>query len=342
MDTRALQQLRESLAEKKHNLTAWLRGSSPGERRTRTGPLGERQVEEHLQSIESALEKADQNTLGLCDVCHDYVETSRLEMDYTACICLDHLTGPERTRLEADLELSQKVQRALLPNDVPSLATLEIAAFSQPAHIVGGDYFDFVRMRDGSHAIVIADVMGKGMSASLLMASLQASLRIIAPEASAPAEIAARLNHLFCNNIRLTKFVTFFIARYDEPTGRLTYCNAGHNPPLVLRGGTVVEQLLPTGAAIGLVEHADFTENEIVLRSGDIVLMYTDGVVESWNPGQELFGQDRLEKCLRESGALPAQRIIYALRNRLQSFTAAAPLTDDTTIVVIRRLAGET
>jgi phosphoserine phosphatase RsbU/P len=337
MDTAALQQLRESLERKKQSLSEWLESASAEEQRTRTGPLGEPGVREHLQSIESALKKAEENTLGVCDVCHDYVETSRLEMDYTACVCLDHLSGTERTRLEADLELSQKVQRALLPHEVPGITALEIAAFSQPAHIVGGDYFDFLRMRDGSHALVIADVMGKGMAASLLMASLQASLHIIAPESSGPAEVVARLNHLFCHNIRLTKFVTFFVGQYDEPSGNLSYCNAGHNPPLLLRSDGAMERLLPTGAAIGLVEHAEFLQSEVTLRKGDTLLLYTDGVVESWNPRKELFGQERLEAHLGESGNFNPQQLIQSLRNRIQAFTEGGSPTDDTTIVAIRR-----
>jgi len=114
-------------------------------------------------------------------------------MDYACRICIDHLTGDERSLLESDLELSQKVQQALLPNELPGIPGLDIAAFSQPARMVGGDYFDFFTFRDGSPGFVIADVMGKGMAASLLMASFQASLRIIAPECDHPHEVLFNL-----------------------------------------------------------------------------------------------------------------------------------------------------
>jgi len=335
METTVLQYLKESIAQQRQNLADWLNGAPDNEKKLRAGPSGEQAVEEHLRTLDSALKKAEDETLGLCDVCHDYVDTSRLEMDYTACVCIDHLTGEERSLLENDLELSQKVQRALLPHSVPEIHGLELAAFSQPARIVGGDYFDFVRMKDGSHAIVIADVMGKGMPASMLMASLQASLRILAPESAEPADVVARLNHLFNHNIRLTKFVTLFLARYDENTRILTYCNAGHNPPLVHRSNGSIEALLPTGAAIGLIEQTGFLQGTITLHPGDRVLLYTDGVVESMNKEEQQFGQERLEGLLRENPDASARDVIGSLKARLQQFSGAAIPADDTTVIAI-------
>jgi len=335
METTVLQQLKESIAQQRQNLVEWLNGTPEVIKQLRTGPVGEEAVNDRLRTLDSALKKADEKTLGLCDVCHDYVEPSRLEMDYTASVCIEHLTGKERSLLENDLELSQKVQRALLPHSVPEIRGLEVAAFSQPARIVGGDYFDFVRMKDGSHAIVIADVMGKGMPASMLMASLQASLRIIAPESAEPADVVARLNHLFNHNIQLTKFVTLFLARYDESSRVLTYCNAGHNPPLVHRANGTIEALLPTGAAIGLVEDPVFLQGTITLRPGDRVLLYTDGVVESMNNEEELFGQERLEKFLQENSGTAVRNTIASLKEQLQKFSGGTLPADDTTVIAI-------
>ena len=190
-----------------------------------------------------------------------------------------------------------------------------------------------MRFKNGAHAIVIADVMGKGMPASMLMASLQASLQIIAPESAEPAEVVTRLNYLFSHNIRLTKFVTFFIGRYDEITGELTYCNAGHNPPLLRRQNGTLESLLPTGAAIGLVEHARFEQQSVRLHPGDRLLLYTDGVVESFGKNMELFGQDRLEKFLRETNG-SSQETVTSLKQTVQKFSGSATPADDTTIVV--------
>jgi len=334
MDT-MLQRLRDGIKQRRQDLADWLTRSSPQERETRSGPLGEAGIRAHLSVLDEALQRSERDTLGICDVCKERVDESRLEMDFTASVCIDHLTGEERSRLENDLELSVKVQRALLPHQVPSIRGLEIAAFSRPASIVGGDYFDFVRMANGSQAFVIADVMGKGMPASMLMASLQASLRIIAPESLEPNDVVCRLNQLFCHNIRLTKFVTFFIGRYDEESHILTYCNAGHNPPLVVSKDGSRQQLLPTGAAIGLAEQFEFSRKQITLRPGDRLLLYTDGVVDSWDKERALFGQERLEEFLSNATHLSAKDIIAELRNRLQQFSGTETQSDDTTIVAI-------
>lgn len=336
MDGSVLRSLKDSISQQRRNLVEWLNGTAPTVQQLRSGPAGIHAIEDHLHVLDTALKKADDETLGLCTVCNDYIETSRLEMDYTACVCLEHLTGEERSRLESDLELSQKVQQALLPQATPRIQGVEIAAYSQPARIVGGDYFDFVRMKSGLHAIVIADVMGKGMPASMLMASLQASLRIIAPESTQPAEVVARLNQLFCHNIRLTKFVTVFLGAYDERTRTLTYANAGHNPPLIHRVNGTIEPLLPTGAAIGLIEQATFEQAAVVLHDGDRVLLYTDGVVESMNGCTEQFGQERLEQLLREQPGVPSRELIGTLKQRLQAFSGTPSPADDTTVIVMR------
>lgn len=338
METTVMQRLRDSLAQQKENLTSWLMGAQPEKREIRLGPAGDQALQEHIHTLDSALKKAEENTLGLCDICHEYIEPSRLEMDYTASVCLEHLTGEERTLLENELELSAKVQKALLPHTLPDIRGLDIAAFSQPAHIVGGDYFDFLRFKDGSHALVIADVMGKGMPASMLMASLQASLRIIAPESVGPADVVARLNTIFCHNIRLTKFVTLFLARYDEQTRMLTYCNAGHNPPLLHRSSGTIETLRPTGAAIGLAEQTRFAQQATQLRPGDRIMMFTDGVVEGVNASKEEFGQTKLEKLLKSSASGSSQQLIAALRGELQRFTGVITPADDTTIIAVRVL----
>lgn len=335
MDTRVLQYLKESITQQRQNLVEWLSATPASVKQLRTGSAGDTAVQDRLRTLDTVLQKAEEKTLGICDVCHDYVEPSRLEMDYTASVCIEHLTGKERSLLENDLELSQKVQRALLPQSAPEIRGLEVAAFSQPARIVGGDYFDFVRMKNGCHAIVIADVMGKGMPASMLMASLQASLRIIAPESNEPAEVVARLNHLFNHNIRLTKFVTLFLARYDEDSRVLTYCNAGHNPPLVHRADGSIEALLPTGAAIGLIEQAEFLQGTITLRPGDRMVLYTDGVVESMNAEEQLFGQERLETLLRETSGSSARNMIGSLKEQLQKFSGETIPGDDTTVIAI-------
>ena len=340
MDAEVFERIRVSLLEQRQNLTDWLTTAPVWKKQVRLGPVDERAVQARVRVLDTAIEKAENQTLGLCEVCHDYIEPSRLEMDYTCCVCLDHLSAAEKNRLESELELASKVQQALLPQQVPDIPGLELAAFSRPAEIVGGDYFDFFRFRDGAYGLVIGDVAGHGMSASLLMASLQASLRTLVSDYASPADVVRRLNLLFCHNIHLTKFVTLFLARFDTRTHSLTYCNAGHNPPLLFRaqpkGKEPLSYLRPTGAAIGLVEEFQFGTETVFLTPGDILLLYTDGVTEAINPQEEEFGQERLVELVRDGSRWSAQELVREVRHRLQEFTHDRPPADDTTIVACK------
>ena len=333
-----LQLLKENILQRKHNITEFLKNAGAQTVSIRVGPVGEKAAEKQLQQLDALLKKADDQTLGLCEVCHDLVDENRLEMDYSSCVCLEHLSVEERTRLERDMELSQKVQQALLPHTTPDIHGLDVAAFSQPAHIVGGDYFDFLRFKDGSHALAIADVMGKGMSASMLMSNLQASLRILTPESEGPAHVISRLSGLFCRNIRLTKFVTFFLAQFVESTRTLTYCNAGHNPPLLHRRNGSIERLMPTGPAIGLIEQSVYSQQSLVLQPGDRIMLYTDGVVESFNHKEEMYGEEKLEQFLKETSPMSGSQAIASLREALRAFTKTSTPADDTTIIVVTAL----
>ena len=160
--------------------------------------------------------------------------------------------------------------------------------------------------------ILIADVMGKGVAASLLMASLQASLRILVTESDCPADVAKRLNHLFCHNINLTKFVTLFLGRYIPDSRTLEYCNAGHNPPFLYRKGREgsLNWLDPTGAAIGLVEDFQFKAQKVKLAPGDLLLLYTDGVTESRNSKDEEYGPEHLSEVVTANPDLSARGLL--------------------------------
>ena len=338
MDQKLFERFRESLLEQRQNIEEWLENTPGKEKQVRLGPLDEVAVQEHLEVLNEAATKAEEQTLGLCTVCEEYVETSRLEVDYTASICIDHYTEDQRRTLEKELELSQKVQKALLPQQIPDLAGLELAAFSQPARIVSGDYFDFFHFQDGSPGFVIADVMGKGIAASLLMASLQASLRILVTEEKSPCVVIKRLNQIFCHNINLTKFVTIFLVRYEQDSKTLHYCNAGHNPPLLFRTNKPdsVQWLDSTSAAIGLVEDFQFVEANVRLSSGDLLLLYTDGVTEALNSTEEEFGTERLAEIVLRTPDTSPRELVAALRRSIQEFTNGHPLEDDTTILAVK------
>jgi len=386
MDVTTFQHFRENLLKKRKFLTDWLSTTPVENKSTRLGPADEQQFTTHLSLLDEAIEKTSTQTLGLCTVCHDYIGSELLEMDYTCCVCLDHLSpdearqleselelaqtvqrsllpqhppqipglemdytccvcldhlSPDEARqLESELELAQTVQRSLLPQHPPQIPGLEMAAFSRPAQIVGGDYFDFLNFNDGSHGLAIADVAGHGVSASLQMASLQTALHTLVPASDSPAAVVQRINHLYQHNINFSSFVTLFLGMLDFNARTLTYCNAGHNPPLVFHpnghptdGTTWLE---PTGPAIGLVEGSDFQAQSIPLLPGDILLLYTDGVTEATNQQREQFGAQRLAAFVEDEWQQPARELTRALRASLEAFSVGQPLADDTTIVVCK------
>jgi sigma-B regulation protein RsbU (phosphoserine phosphatase) len=337
VESSVMQRLREGLLAKRRYLTTWL-ASAPGVmQETRVGPAGLRAVEAHIHVLDSTLQKAEAGTLGLCRICHEPVEAGRLELDYTTSVCLDHFTEQEKRGLESELELSQVVQRALLPQSVPAIPGLEMAAFSRPAQLLGGDYFDFYRYRDGAFGLAIADVAGHGVSAGLLMASVQTALRAVVPESSSPGVALERVNRLFGHNIYFTTFVTLFLGRYEPEQRRLSYANAGHNPPLLRNGHrdgkNGVLWLEPTAPAIGLVEEASVCVESVGLARGDTILLYTDGVTEATDPQGEQFGQGRLAAFVSERADMPAKELVRGLWQELQRFADNRPLADDTTIV---------
>ena len=334
MSKTIIPRVEKSLAEKRQNLYHWLE-TAPAEEKEICLCEDEACIRPHIQVIEDSMHKASQGTLGICEVCHELVDERRLEVDYTASVCLDHLSEEERRRLESELELSQVIQRALLPQRVPSIPGLELAAFNRPAEIVGGDYFDFLRFADGAHGIVIADVVGHGVSASILMSSLQAALGTLVPQGHTPAEVLDRINHFYIHNINLTTFITVFLAHYDPGTRTLTYSNAGQTPPLVFHTATGRETWLkPTSAAIGLVENYDPKLASLPLSKGDIFLLYTDGVTEEMNSAGEQFGTERLAALLKAHTGASVQDLVSVIRKTLNDFSSGRPLKDDATIIV--------
>ncbi len=340
MEALLLERMRDGLVQKQDNLTEWLHATPFGKKKVLLGPASEQSVHACLDVIDNAISKADSKTLGKCEVCHEVVETELLEVDYTASVCIEHLTKEERHHLESELELAQEVQKMLLPQEAPNIPGLEIAAYSRPAQIVGGDYFDFVDFSNGFHGLAIADVAGHGVSASLHMASIQALLRTLVPINQSPAEVMRQVHKLFIHNIRFETFVTFFIGAFDSSTNKLTYCNAGHQPPLVLHNNKSkkesVEMLRPTGAAIGLVEEALFAEKTIELQKEDLLALYTDGITEAVNLQNQEFGRERLETLIQQVECLPVKEVIQKIRLSLEEFSEGKPLADDTTIVICK------
>jgi sigma-B regulation protein RsbU (phosphoserine phosphatase) len=338
MQTSVINLIRGGLLEKKENLEQWQVATPESQKQIDLGFADESAVQAELEVIDSSLQKMEQGEYGICEICHDAVDFELLQMDYSATVCLGHYTESELRQLESELELSQVVQRALLPQQVPSIAGYDIAAFSRPAQIVTGDYFDFLPFEDGTHGFVVGDVSGHGVSAGMLMTSLQTVFHTLAPETDSPVDVLKQINRLYIRNINFTTFVTLFFAKLDPQTRVLSYASAGHNPPLLYRSSTKEGTWLkPTGPAIGLMQEYAVRQDIVQLQQGDILLLYTDGIVEALNPqGTEQFGYERLLEVVRLNEGLPTNGLIQKIWQSLNEFTQDSLLADDITLVVCK------
>jgi sigma-B regulation protein RsbU (phosphoserine phosphatase) len=339
MQIAILDQVRASILEKRSAISQWL-SRTPTAKAVTLGPVPEAAVTTHLENLDDYISRADSGDLGRCTVCHEFVDTKRLIADYTANVCLDHLSEEEASGLERELRLAQVVQKALLPSEAPELPGVQVAAFTRPAQIIGGDYFDFLAYEPGDVGWAVGDVAGHGVSASLHMAGLQALCRAIIPTSLGPAQAAQRIQRLFVHNSRYITFVSLFLAAYTPSSRTLTYVNAGHNPPLWLQSDAgrapVARWLQPTGAAIGLVEEGHFGEERLSLHQGDLLVMYTDGVVEATNVDGIPFGSDRLVEAAADLRLTSPGEVVQAITQALEGFIGGRDLADDVTLVVAR------
>jgi len=247
----------------------------------------------------------------------------------------------ERRRLEQELALARRIQVALLPDRLPELPGWDLYGLNEPSRGVSGDYYQVVERSAGRECVLlIADVSGKGMAASLLTVSLQALSEGPIEDGLPPDEISARLSRLLFKRTPPEKYATAFLGVLTPATGVLRYTNAGHNPPLVIRAGaaeSTATELGATGPPLGLLSTASYKAGEVTLGPGDLLLLYTDGIVEAVDPDGEEYGLDRLKQvCRRHHGSTPAA-VAEALDRDLLAFVRGTPFPDDRTVVLVRR-----
>lgn len=242
--------------------------------------------------------------------------------------------GQQELEVQAsDLRDAFEIQSSLLPRSVPQIAGVEISCAWQPARTVSGDYFDVLALSDTRIAFCLADVSGKGMSAALITANLQATLRAFGPEEPSPARLCRRLNQALCSSLPTGRFVTLAYAILDRDAMTLTYELAGHAPPLLLRGRDVIE-LPGSGAVLGVLPTATFADQTIHLQAGDVFVLSTDGVTEAFNPEGEEFGEARLIAAARSS-AHSAHSVRTAIMRSVTDF-AKNSFHDDATLLIVR------
>ena len=244
----------------------------------------------------------------------------------------------QRDEYEHDLLLAAQVQRQVLPKP-PVCPGLELAAAMQTATLLGGDYYDFFQISDNIVDVVIADVSGHGAAASLLMPSLAVALRLRARELSGPAAILKDLDQVLRQVTNSATFVTMFYARFDQAKKILQYANGGHNPPLLLRAQTGQSVQLEAGGPImGILQDAQFSDTVLPLDPGDILTLFTDGVIEQENEAGDEFSIGRLEEVIRNKQTLPAAALVADITEAVSTFAGTKAQADDLTVVIVKIL----
>jgi serine phosphatase RsbU (regulator of sigma subunit) len=244
----------------------------------------------------------------------------------------------EARHLEEELALARRIQLALLPDRLPDLPGYEVHGGNLPSRGVSGDYYEVIERKDGTEAVLwIVDVCGKGMSAALLTASLEALAAGLIEEGLPPEEVFRRVSRLLYQRTPPEKYATAFMAVIEVATGMVSYTNAGHCPSLLVRRGGGCEWLKTTGIPLGLMEEWAYARDEAILEPGDLLMLYTDGITEAMNPSDEEFGTERLSQVASEHGAEPLKGIAQRLESEMDSFVKGVPYADDRTLVIIRR-----
>ncbi|HVW85967.1 MAG TPA: SpoIIE family protein phosphatase [Bryobacteraceae bacterium] len=245
-----------------------------------------------------------------------------------------------RQLLARDLEQAAEIQRRFLPGVAPKVRGLDLGGHNAPCRTVGGDYYDFFPYGESRVAMVLGDVSGKGMPASLLMMGLQARVQVLIEEPKSLAEVMTRLNRITSHNCPSNRFISLFFCILDGDTGELVFCNAGHNPPLIIRKGGAWEQLKGGGPVLGILPSIEYKELRVRLEEGDALVIYSDGVTEAADPKGEEFEVERLAEVVAKNSDQEAIGIIAEVNKAVADYTAGAAQADDITLIVARRVRG--
>ena len=288
-----------------------------------------------LQQVDSALERIDDGSYGICDVCHDPIETDRLLMDPLLTVCLDHLNHHQRKALEQDLEFAIKIQRNLLPGNNVIVNGWEFSFNYSPAGPVSGDFCDLIKLDDEAVLFVLGDVSGKGISASLMMSHLNALIRSLHSFNLPLNEIVIRANRLFCESTVSTHYATMVFGRANKD-GDVEICIAGHNPPIVINKG-VISSLNATGIPVGLFCQSEYEVTNFKLQKSDSLILYTDGLTEA-SVNETEYGVERLKYQLLKSANSSAKKITDDIINDQINFLNGTQRLDDVTVAVLKKV----
>ena len=290
-----------------------------------------------LAEVDAALGRIEQGSFGVCDVCDGTVESDRLASDPLLRTCLSCLTAAEQHALERDLDLAGHVQRTLLPPMALQINGWEAAYRYQPAGLTSGDYIDLLPLDSGELIFLIGDVSGKGVAASLLMSHLHATVRSLIAMRLPFGELMDRANRIFYDSVCGDQYATLLCGKAGR-NGEVELSNAGHCPPIVLRGASAFT-LPPTSVPGGLFANPPFPTTRLTLGVGDTLLLYTDGVTEMVDAAGREFGRDRLVAAAARAERGPVADAIAGAAAEFERFRGTNPRTDDLTLFALRRNA---
>jgi len=292
-------------------------------------------VHDLLAEIDTALQRIDDGSYGLCEVCHDPIEVDRLERNPLLRVCLDHLTHAELRAHEQDLELATQIQARLLPARDIVTSEWETHYRYQPVGVVGGDYCEVVVSGEAeSLFFAVGDVAGKGVAASLLMTHLSAIFRSLVSLELPLCEVISRANRLFCESTPATHYATLAAGR-TTPEG-VELCNAGHCRPLVLRRGGI-DRMEATGLPLGLFCDSRHAVRQVRLDPGDRLVLYTDGITEAQDPEGNTFEEERLIRSLHGHAERDVKAMVDGVLRDVAGFRGVGPVEDDLTLLILHR-----
>jgi serine phosphatase RsbU (regulator of sigma subunit) len=243
----------------------------------------------------------------------------------------------QEQRRTRDLQQAAEIQRGILPDVPPTVAGLDLAGYNAPCRTVGGDYYDFIRYPDARLALVLGDVAGKGIPAAMLMSNLQARVQVLTEDPPGLGALITRLDRSITASCPSNRFITLFMCVVDPETGETEYCNAGHNPALLVRESGQVDSLEALGTVLGILPDLGYEERRARLDPGDLIAIYSDGVTEATSRSGEEFGPERLADLIREHRSSSAGEIVNAVTRALRDWCRSDVAEDDVTLVVARR-----
>ncbi len=289
-----------------------------------------------LAEVDAALKRLERGSYGLCEVCHEPIESERLMADPLAQFCLDHLTSAQQGALKEALALASEIQRGLLPEQNFHFCGWEVAYHYESAGPVSGDYCDLVRTDEGDLYFIVGDVSGKGVAASMLMAHLHAMFRALIPVGLPLNQLVERASRVFCESTLPMHYATIVCGKAAS-SGEIEICNAGHLPPLLLSDDqvTCVEA---TGLPLGLFCNEQFSVTKLQLASANTLFLYTDGFSETRDVTGAEYGRERLSRLVSKSYALAPRSLISVCLEDLTDFRTGLPRIDDLTVMAIRRV----